>query len=130
MRTVLSLTLVGLFTAGLPAQDTPDARVKRVVEDARFLAAMAAIDRDHDRLISEIIALTEIPAPTFAEERRGKAYLDMLRAHKLADVERDEIGNVMGIRRGTNAAGGHLIAVVAHLDTVFPEATDVRVKRS
>src|SRR5690349_19211743 len=117
-----------LFTGSV--QDTPDARVKRVVADARFGAAMTAIDRDHDRLVAEIIKLTEIPAPPFMEDKRGAAYLEMLRAHKLSDVERDEIGNVMGIRRGTNAAGGALVAIVAHLDTVFPEGTDVTVKRA
>ncbi len=124
---VAALTLLSI---GSTTQDTPDSRVQRVVADARFGAAMAAIDRDHDRLVSEIIKLTEIPAPPFMEEKRGAAYLEMLRAHKLADVERDEIGNVMGIRRGTGPAGGPLVAIVAHLDTVFPEGTDVTVKRA
>jgi tripeptide aminopeptidase len=118
-----------LVFAGL-TQDTPDARVQRVVADSKFGAAMAAIDRDHDRLVSEIIKLTEIPAPPFMEDKRGAAYLELLRAHKLTDVERDQIGNVMGIRRGTAPAGGPLVAILAHLDTVFPEGTDVTVKRS
>ncbi|HXT68798.1 MAG TPA: M20/M25/M40 family metallo-hydrolase [Vicinamibacterales bacterium] len=122
--------LVFVLLTGSTQIDTPDARVKRVVADARFGAAMAAIDRDHDRLVSEIIALTEIPAPSFMEDKRGAAYLQMLRAHRLADVERDEIGNVMGLRRGTNAAGGPVVAILAHLDTVFPEGTDVTVKRN
>jgi acetylornithine deacetylase/succinyl-diaminopimelate desuccinylase-like protein len=51
----------------------------------------------------------------------------MLRGAGLADVEQDEEGNVMGLRRGTG--GGPLIAVAAHLDTVFPEGTDVKVRR-
>jgi acetylornithine deacetylase/succinyl-diaminopimelate desuccinylase-like protein len=53
----------------------------------------------------------------------------MLRASGLTAVERDDIGNVMGVRRGTAAPGGPVLAVVAHLDTVFPEGTDVTVKR-
>ncbi len=133
MNTVTLGTLLPALAFVLLAgstQNTPDARVQRVLADARFGAAMAAIDRDHDRLVAEIIRLTEIPAPPFMEDKRGAAYLEMLRAHKLSDVERDEIGNVMGIRRGTNAAGGPLLAIVAHLDTVFPEGTDVTVKRS
>ena len=129
MKSAISVALVLLLSSSTQ-QDTPDARVQRVVNNPRFTAAMAAIDRDHDRLVSEIIALTEIPAPTFEEEKRGAAYLEMLRAHKLVDVLRDEVGNVMGIRRGTNPGGGNLIAVVAHLDTVFPGDTDVKVKRS
>ena len=76
----------------LPAQESPDARAKRVLNDPRVATAMAAIDRGHDRLVAEIIALTQIPAPPFKEDKRGAAYLEMLRAHGLADVERDEIG--------------------------------------
>ena len=106
---------------------TPDEAVKRVADDPKFRAAMAAIDQDHDRLVAEIIQLTEIPAPPFKEDARGAAYLEMLRAAGLTNVERDAEGNVMGLRKGTG--GGPLIAIAAHLDTVFPEGTDVKVKR-
>jgi acetylornithine deacetylase/succinyl-diaminopimelate desuccinylase-like protein len=51
----------------------------------------------------------------------------MLRAHGLAEVEQDAAGNVMGLRRGTG--NGPLVVVAAHLDTVFPAGTDVRVRR-
>jgi tripeptide aminopeptidase len=128
-KAILAFVAAACFSLAAAVQDTPEARVQRVLSDARYGAAIKAIDRDHDRLVSEIIKLTEIPAPPFMEDKRGAAYLEMLRAHKLTDVERDEIGNVMGIRRGANAAGGPLVAVVAHLDTVFPEGTDVTVKR-
>ena len=122
-----SLALIAL--SFLSAQESPDARAKRVLNDPRVASAMATIDRDHDRLVAEIIALTQIPAPPFKEDKRGAAYLDMLRAHGLTDVERDEIGNVLGLRRGTAGPGGPVLALVAHLDTVFPEGTDVTVKR-
>ena len=118
---------VPLFDPTGLAPQTSDAQVARVINDARFAAAMTAIDRDHDRLVTDIVTLTEIPAPPFKEDRRGAAYLDRLRRTGLADVERDEVGNVMGLRRGTG--GGPLVAIAAHLDTVFPEGTDVRVKR-
>ncbi len=104
-----------------------DATVSAVRASEGFKKAMAVLDRDHDRLIAEIITLTEIPAPPFKEAERAKAYLEMLRASGLTDVEQDEEGNVMGLRKGTG--GGDLIAVAAHLDTVFPEGTDVKVKR-
>jgi tripeptide aminopeptidase len=129
-----AIVLAAAASAAAPqpeARQTPDAAasVSRVVNSPRFGQAMAAIDRDHERLVSEIITLNEIPAPPFMEEKRGAAYLEMLRQHKLTSVERDDIGNVMGIRRGTSAPGGPLVAVFAHLDTVFPEGTDVKVKR-
>jgi acetylornithine deacetylase/succinyl-diaminopimelate desuccinylase-like protein len=98
-----------------------------LVQGAQFRRAAAFIEADYDRFVRELIALTEIPAPPFKEERRARAYLDLLRQHGLADVEMDPEGNVMGIRRGIG--NGPMLAVVAHLDTVFPEGTDVTVKR-
>ena len=112
-----------------PAAQTSsyDGTVAKVRASDGFKKALAVLDRDHDRLVQEIVTLTEIPAPPFKEAVRGKAYLEMLRASGLTDVEQDAEGNVMGLRKGTG--GGPLIAVAAHLDTVFPEGTAVKVKR-
>jgi len=118
---------MALFLAPAAAQNASDAEAVRVRSHPKFQQALAALDADHDRLVREIIALTEIPAPPFAEDARGEAYLQMLRAHGLSDVGRDAEGNVMGLRRGHG--GGPLIAIAAHLDTVFPAGTDVTVKR-
>ena len=115
------------MSLALHAQQAPDAVVARVRAHPKFKAALAALDKDHDRLVKEIVTLTEIPAPPFKEDARAKAYLQMLRAHGLSDVELDPEGNAMGLRRG--AGGGPLIAIAAHLDTVFPEGTPVTVKR-
>ncbi|NMJ41652.1 M20/M25/M40 family metallo-hydrolase [Roseomonas sp. JC162] len=95
--------------------------------DARFAKATETLAAEHDRTVQDLITLTEIPAPPFNEEKRAAAYLEMLRAHGLEEVEQDEIGNVMGIRRGFG--NGDMLVVAAHLDTVFPAGTDVRVKR-
>jgi len=118
-------TLVALAAAQAPS---PDAAVKAVIDSPKFKTAMAALDKDHDRLVSEIIHLTEIPAPPFKETARAKAYMAMLKAHGLTSVEQDAEGNVMGVRRGVGKMTP-LIAIAAHLDTVFPEGTDVKVKR-
>lgn len=120
----------GLLSASVTAQTNPfDATIATVRASDGFRQAMAVLDRDHDRLIAEIITLTEIPAPPFKEAARAAAYLEMLRASGLTDVEQDEEGNVMGLRRGTGPDTAPLIAIAAHLDTVFPEGTDVKVKR-
>lgn len=117
-----------LLSVSLAAQtSTYDATVAKVRASDGFKKALAVLDRDHDRLVQEIITLTEIPAPPFKEAARGRAYLEMLRASGLTDVEQDEEGNVMGLRKG--AGGGPLIVVAAHLDTVFPEGTAVKVTR-
>jgi acetylornithine deacetylase/succinyl-diaminopimelate desuccinylase-like protein len=127
-RSVIATFIAGLVCTGIAAQTNQyDAALTKVRSSDGFKKAAAVLDRDFDRMIADIITLTEIPAPPFKEAARAKAYLDLLRAAGLTDVEQDEEGNVMGLRRGTG--GGPLIAVAAHLDTVVPEGIDVKVKR-
>lgn len=127
-KSLVAVVCVALLVAAPRAQG-PDAAVQRITGSAQYMQAADFIRSDYDRFVKELITLTEIPAPPFREERRANAYLEMLRELGLSDVEMDPEGNVMGIRRGTGPAGGPLLAVVAHLDTVFPEGTDVTVKR-
>ena len=89
--------------------------------------ALAFIRNDDDRTMQETITLTEIPAPEFKEEQRAKKYESMLRASGLTNVRIDSEGNVIGIRKGVGE--GPTIVIDAHLDTVFPMETDVKVKK-
>ena len=128
IRIAVSAVIVLMLFCGLASQagaQAPD--VSRVINSPKFKEAEAFIDKDHDRFIQEIIQITEIPAPPFKEQMRGRAYLEMLRQHGLTNIEADAEGNVMGIRKGLGT--GPLVAIAAHLDTVFPEGTDVKVKR-
>ncbi|WP_043338281.1 M20/M25/M40 family metallo-hydrolase [Belnapia moabensis] len=109
------------------SQTAASAAIAAILADPRFQAAVATMEQEHDRTVGDIIRLTEIPSPPFKEERRAAAYLEMLREHGLEEVEQDAVGNVMGRRRGTG--NGTTVVVAAHLDTVFPEGTDVRVRR-
>jgi len=127
---LLQLIIAFVFVASPAAAQTADALVSAIISSANFKSATTFFEGDHDRFIRELITLTEIPAPPFKEKARAAAYLEMLRGLGLSDVEMDAEGNVMGIRRGTgNAANRPVLAVLAHLDTVFPEGTDVKVTR-
>ena len=131
-RYVLAAALSFTLASGAAAQTrstTADKAISRIRDSAGFQAALAALDRDHDRIIADTITLTEIPAPPFKEQKRAEAYMAMLKAHGLSDVEMDAEGNVMGVRRGTGPAGAPLVVIAAHLDTVFPEETNVKVRR-
>jgi acetylornithine deacetylase/succinyl-diaminopimelate desuccinylase-like protein len=120
-----SLALAGPSSAADPA----DANVQKIVQSPAFKAAVATMDREHDRMVADIVTLTEIPAPPFKEAAKGKAYMAMLKQAGLSDVEMDAEGNVMGLRRGTGPAGAPVVVLAAHLDTVFPEGTPVKVRR-
>ena len=127
-----ALVAAPALAAPASAQGKPDhgKTVGRIVASKPFKAAVAKLDADFDRTVADIVTLTEIPAPPFKEEARAKAYLEMLKAHGLSDVTMDAEGNVMGVRPGTATKGkGPFVVMAAHLDTVFPEGTDVKVKR-
>ena len=132
MHRIIVFFALGLSSCAVsvsaPDASPDDARARQIVTSAPFKAAVAVFDRDHDRFVNELILLTEIPAPPFGEKARGETYLQMLREAGLEDVTMDSEGNVMGLRRGRG--GAPLLAVAAHLDTVFPEGTNVKVKRA
>jgi tripeptide aminopeptidase len=124
---VTSCLFLSCLSAALVAQSI-SMDSTHLIDSPPFKEARRFIQSDYDRFARELVTLTEIPAPPFKEERRAQAYLEMLRQLDLTDVEMDAEGNVMGLRKGTG--GGPMLAVLAHLDTVFPEGTDVRVKRA
>ncbi|WP_158742884.1 M20/M25/M40 family metallo-hydrolase [Acidisphaera sp. L21] len=102
-------------------------QIRHVIDSAAFKTAAATLAAEHDRTVADIIDLTETPAPPFKERTRAEKWCAMAKAHGLEDVEIDEEGNVTGLRRGIG--NGRLICIAAHLDTVFPEGTEVTVRR-
>ena len=87
--------------------------------------AYTYIEETDDQTVQDLIDLTEIPAPPFGEEIRGKAFAKYLEKYRADKVWIDEVGNVIGLKKGTE--GTEVLAIAAHLDTVFPEGTDVNV---
>lgn len=120
--------LAGAAFAGAPAAaQNYDARARALLASPKFKAAKASIGADYDRIVADVITLTEIEAPPFKEQKRAAKYLEMLRAEGLSDLTTDGVGNVYGFRKGRG--GGPLIVLAVHLDTVFPEGTNVKVRR-
>lgn len=77
--------------------------------------------------VGEQISICEIPAPPFKEQTRAEELRRRFAALGLRDPRIDGEGNVIAERPG--AGGGPTVVVSGHLDTVFPEGTDVSVKR-
>ena len=128
LAAAFSLAGCAIPAAAGPAEAGADAEIRQIVKSGQYQKAASALRNGHDEWVENTIRLTEIPAPPFKEEARAKAYLEMFRARGLTEVEMDEEGNVLGLRKG--AGGGEdLVIVSAHLDTVFPEGTDVKVRR-
>ena len=127
MKPLLLFAAACALAATAPAQ-TADAgsTVQHVVASKAYKNAAAALDSGHDQWVKDIIAITQIPSPPFKEQVRAKAFADMLRQRGL-EAGIDEEGNVLALRKGMK--DGPVVVVSAHLDTVFPEGTDVTVKR-
>lgn len=111
-----------------PAISPPvEATFQKILAAPAVKAALSAIESDDERTLRDQIELTEIPAPPFKEAVRAAEYAKRLRALGFADAKTDGEGNVIAVRKGNGK--GPLLVVSAHLDTVFPEGTDVKVKK-
>ncbi|MEO9470207.1 M20/M25/M40 family metallo-hydrolase [Parasphingorhabdus sp.] len=97
------------------------------MEDPRVQAAFAEIEAMEQTNIDRLIAYTETPAPPFEESVRAQLLAKDLKSGGLSDVRIDEVGNVLARRPGRT--GVRTVAVVAHIDTVFPAETDVTVRK-
>ena len=115
-------------TSALAQATDPAAEVRRVLASPAFGKAVATLDQEHGRIVEDGVRLTEIPSPPFGEKARAQEFEKMLKAVGLADVRIDAEGNVTGLRRGTRG-DGKVVVISAHMDTVFPAGTDVKVKR-
>lgn len=94
--------------------------------DPRLQPALDLLRTDNAWTLRQQRELCEIPAPPFKEQQRAAEYLRRLQALGLENARIDEAGNAIAERPGTGA--GPTVVVVGHLDTVFPEGTDVRVR--
>ncbi len=81
-----------------------------------------------ERLVDLAVQIQQIPAPTFEEEERAEFVRRQFLAAGLQEVGIDQAGNVLGRWPGEGPAGRPLV-VSAHLDTVFPRSTELRVRR-
>ncbi|MEN2786927.1 M20/M25/M40 family metallo-hydrolase [Sphingomonas qilianensis] len=127
-RSIVAFSAATVMVAGPAVAQGYEQQAQALLGSAKFKRAKASLDADYDRIIADIIKLTEIEAPPFKEAARGAMFKEMLAAEGLADVTTDAEGNVYGTLKGSGR-GTDVFVVTAHLDTVFPAGTDVRVKR-
>lgn len=121
----VAVALVGALPV-VRAQPRPT--VAALAQDERVRSALEAARTIESQTIEDQIRFCEIPAPPFKESARAevlrRAFLDI----GLEKVRLDRVGNVLADRPG-HALRPRLV-VAAHLDTVFPDETDVTVRRT
>ena len=106
----------------------------KMIEQIEKLSSMPAVKAAFDicaqeveRAMAEQVRISEIESPTFAEKVRGEAIMELMKAYGLKDVVMDPSGNVVGRRPGKD--NGPVLAIAAHLDTVFPAGTNLKVTK-
>ena len=114
------LFLALAFALPLGAQaplPTSNAKVREVLD---------IIKADQAWTFQQQLEIVQIPAPPFKESVRAADMKKRFEAAGLKNVRIDDVGNVIAERRGTGR--GPTVLIEGHLDTVFPEGTDVSVK--
>lgn len=101
--------------------------VKSLKAEPAIEAALQKAFDETEEAMQEQIELCEIPSPTFEESVRAQEIAHRMKKYGLTNVTIDEIGNVVGFRPGKG--NGPVLALGAHMDTVSPAGTDVKVRR-
>lgn len=112
---------------GLFAQMDAADEIRRIQEDPAVQRALELVEAQDDQTMADLRELTEIPAPPFMEEVRGRRFLEKLQDLGVDSAWIDDEGNVLALRRGEG--DGETVVISGHLDTVFPEGTDVQVQQ-
>ncbi len=133
MKTKIILTIIALLTVTFNSAQTnsnidkkQEKEIQKLIKNKQLKAAFTTIETIEPKTTQRLIELTEIEAPPFKEEVRAKRFAEYFSALGLDSVWIDEVGNVLGLLKGTE--GKRTVALDAHLDTVFPEGTDVKVR--
>ena len=126
-RTLAAAALAaGALLSAAPSVAAQRAQAVVVPDNAQVRRALEFAARTEPQTIEEQIAICQIEAPPFKEARRAEDY--RRRFAELGLTARiDAEGNVIAERAGQ--PGEPTVVISGHLDTVFPEGTDVRVRR-
>jgi tripeptide aminopeptidase len=128
MSKILKFTLLtNLFFITISAQIVQDAT--NLANNPQVKTALEYIKSIEAKTIDEQIKITEIPAPTFKEAKRGEYFRQRFTEIGLKNVRVDKVGNVIGERPGKGGDKVPTLVLAAHLDTVFDNA-EVKVTRN
>ena len=129
MRKSISLVVLLIIVAAFAQAQVKS--ITQYIEQVRALsdrsdvkAANAYIDLNHESILREWIAITEINAPSGQERQRAKYIEGLLRQYRLDDIHYDSAGNLIAVRKGTGA--GPVIVFDAHMDTVFQPGLQIK----
>jgi acetylornithine deacetylase/succinyl-diaminopimelate desuccinylase-like protein len=101
-----------------------EAASEAILANGKVIKALEDIKADDEAALAEQKRITEIPAPPYKENRRAEYVLKRFVELGFKEASIDAEGNVIALRKGSGGGRPKLV-VSAHLDTVFPEGTDI-----
>ena len=125
-RAVVCVILLAMPVRSAPPHAPRQSQSSPLSDNPRVRAALDWFTPNISWINDQQARLTEIPAPPFQEAPRAAALKELLAEAGLS-VQIDKAGNVIGELGGVN--GKEIVIVSAHLDTVFPAGTEVKVHR-
>ena len=108
----------------------PAIDIERIARLPTLVRARQLLRQTDDETLADQAELVAIPAPPFGEAERARRVLERFREVGLEDAVLDDAGNVLARLPGNARDGAAPVILSAHLDTVFPEGTDVTVRRN
>src|SRR3954471_22848991 len=127
MRPIAFAVMFLFFTAVPPALAQSNWFQPAVLERPDLKKALQSVDERSSVIVDEWIRLVEIPAPSRKEQARAQYVRAEMQKLGLSDIRVDDMSNVSGVRKGSG--GGPMVVFCAHTDTVFPEGTELKVRR-
>ncbi|HKY21227.1 MAG TPA: M20/M25/M40 family metallo-hydrolase [Vicinamibacterales bacterium] len=130
LRTGSFLPIALLYGSGLmtaAAQERAADLGSALLQTPAVRAAVESARADDAETLADQIRICQVEAPPFHEAKRAQLYAGMFRETGLRNVRIDTEGNVIGERPGASARPN--LVMSAHLDTVFPPGTNVKVRR-
>src|SRR6266436_2422162 len=129
MRKSMPLVILLIIVAAFAQAQVKS--ITQYIEQAKALSdrsdvkrANAYIDLNHESILREWIAITEINAPSGQEHQRAKYIESLLRKYHLDDIHYDSTGNLIAVRKGSGR--GPVIVFDAHMDTVFQPGLQIK----
>ena len=113
---------------GSPGRRTAQQEVARLAELRAVHEAFAWFRASSRELEDLQLELTAVPSPPWGEAARAEWLRARFEDLGLSEVQQDDLGNVFGVLPGSEP-NAPLVALSAHLDTVFPAGTPIQVSR-
>jgi tripeptide aminopeptidase len=117
------LSIMPVRSLGSPHRSGPS---PQLADTAELRSALSWFTKNLAWINDQQVRITEIPAPPFQEAARASVVKTLL-AESGLNVQIDKTGNIIGELPG--ASDKEIVMLTAHLDTVFPPGTDVKVRR-